>query len=529
MNPVLRRLRILLRIWAPICLVFLSACVIGLAWFIPTESLSHGDRVGITVQASFLTAFLLAGWFLLLGPPRWYVRLGILVLLGGIIVGTIREVSFNGDMEPEVRFRWNPSADELLDAYKREQPTVIGTPGAVSFTPSTEDFPEYRGSKRDGIIIGPAISRDWKENPPREVWRRPAGGGYASAAILGNLAVTIEQRRENEAVVCYDLKSGQEHWVHQYPAKFREPLGGPGPRATPTIAGSEVFSLGAKGNLVCLDLATGKSKWSVNILENNDNIMWGMSGSPLVYGRFVVVNPGVQKDSAKGKALVAYDRNDGNLVWSAGNTKAGYSSPMLSTLAGKQQILMFDAEVLAGYDAKDGHELWHYAWPAYQGINVAQPLVLEGDRVFISTGYHKGCALLHLTESGGKWNVESLWGPEPNKAMGCKFTTPVYYKGAFYGLDDGILACVDEKTGKRLWKDGRYGHGQLLLSENLLVIFSETGKLVLVEANPQAFHELGSVTVFNEKKNWNPLAMAGGKVLLRNEKEMALYDLTPLL
>src|SRR5262249_13714974 len=171
---------------------------------------------------------------------------------------------------------------------------------------------------------------------------------------------TLEQRRDREAVVCYDATTGREVWVYSYPALFEETLGGPGPRATPTIRDGAVYSLGATGVPVCLDAATGKLKGPapVNILENNANLHWAMSGSPLVYDQVVVVNPGTQSEAARGRALVAYDRATGQEVWKSGATKAGYSSPMLAVLGGVRQILLFDGEGLGGYSAADGKELW---------------------------------------------------------------------------------------------------------------------------------------------------------------------------
>src|SRR5262249_25508405 len=152
-------------------------------------------------------------------------------------------------------------------------------------------------------------------------------------------AVTIEQRRDNEAVVCYDTATGQELWASTYPDDFSEPMGGEGPRATPTIAGGDVYSLGARGKLVCLDARTGKRKWEVDILQDKqkENLQWGMAGSPLVYDDVVVVSPGVQKGAPPGRELVAYGRATGEEVWHQGDHQAGYSSPMLVTLAGRRQ------------------------------------------------------------------------------------------------------------------------------------------------------------------------------------------------
>src|SRR5262249_23708340 len=160
------------------------------------------------------------------------------------------------------------------------------------------------------------------------------------------------------------------------------------------------------------------------------------------------------------------------------------------------------------FDAETGQELWKHSYPTYQGINVAQPVVLEGNRVFISAGYGHGCALLQIQEVDSQWSVQQLWPSESNNlAMRCKFTSPVLHDGYLDGLDEGVLVCLDPKTGKRKWKEGRYQHGQLLLSDDLLVIFSEDGKLALVEANPEAYQELGKIDVFKEEKNWNHLAL----------------------
>src|SRR5262249_7412171 len=154
--------------------------------------------------------------------------------------------------------------------------------------------------------------------------------------------------------------------------------------------------------LTCLDVATGKPRWSVETLKDNANLKWGMSGSPLVYDGVVVVSPGVQQPGAPGGTLVAYDRATGQQVWAAGAAPAGYSSPMLATLAGRRQVLLFDGKGLAGYDAADGKELWRHPWETQEDINVAQPVVLEGDRVVVSSGYGVGSALLHVTQDAGR-------------------------------------------------------------------------------------------------------------------------------
>jgi outer membrane protein assembly factor BamB len=176
---------------------------------------------------------------------------------------------------------------------------------------------------------------------------------------------------------------------------------------------------------------------------------------------------------------------------------------------------------LAGHDAGTGKELWRFPWSTHMGINVAQPVALDGDRVYISSGYDVGGAMLKVTENDGQWSAERLW---KNRQLRCKFTSPVLRQGHLYGLDDGVLVCLDAETGKRKWRGPRYGHGQLLAGD-LLLILGEAGELALVEATPEEYRELGQIAAL-EGKTWNCPALAGGRAYLRNHREMACYDLT---
>jgi outer membrane protein assembly factor BamB len=170
--------------------------------------------------------------------------------------------------------------------------------------------------------------------------------------------------------------------------------------------------------------------------------------------------------------------------------------------------------------------LWFHEWQnPTQKITVAQPVQVGADRLFASIGYGLGSKLLKIDKNkDGQWSANATWGPL--KSMGCKFTTPVLYKDHVYGLDEGVLACVKAETGEQLWRDGRYGHGQLLLWENLLIVLSETGDLVLVEANPTAHKELGIFHALDGQKTWNNFAISNGRAYVRNHEEMACYDLT---
>jgi outer membrane protein assembly factor BamB len=515
------------RFWFPwIVLALAGLAVIAIGWSPVTEEWAPANRNVGSVMACVVAGLVLTLWLLFLSGVRWSLRLGVLAIVvaaGFIFSLQIRQLKFTGNMVPIIRFRSEPEPEDLLEQHRAKQPA--GTAALVKAT--IYDFSEYRGKDRAGVVIGPALATDWKASPPRQLWRQPVGGGYSGFAVEGNALVTLEQRRDQEVVVCYDTTTGVERWKHAYPAMFSETLGGNGPRATPTIADGAVFSLGAKGKLVCLDLKNGEREWDADILKGNKNIMWGMSGSPLVYENVVVVNPGAQTPETAGRALVAYDRKTGKEIWHGGNHRAGYSSPMLATLAGRRQIVLFDGEGIGGYDEHGGKELWWHEWKTMNDINVAQPVILDGDRVFVSSAYDVGCSIFRISKAGDEWQQPREEWHNPT-SMRCKFTSPVLYQGCLYGLDEGYLVCVDPNNGYRRWKGKNYGHGQLLLSGATLVILSEHGKLVLARATPEpdrkTQNELTNMQAI-EGKTWNCFALADGIVYVRNDTEMAAYDL----
>jgi outer membrane protein assembly factor BamB len=525
-----RRLRWLWRVALPLVLVLVPAVTLALApvwqWLdFDQKPVSMMGMIGMI--ATQLSMVLLPLWWLTLSGFRWrtkFAGLGGLALVVGAVVAAVAEWDVTGSLVAyPLRYRWQPPAEELLEQHRRQQEQGPPPAAPVDLTVAPNDsFPRYRGAALDGVVRGVRLATDWQARPPKELWRQPCGGGYAGFAVAGNAAVTVEQRRDEEVVVCYDRASGRERWAHGYPAHFRDPTGN-GPRATPTIDRGEVFSLGATGWLVCLDGKTGSRKWGVNILDDNQAkcVTWGMTSSPLVTDKLVIVNAGVDPDNNAGRALIAYDRAGGTRVWAAGRHKAGYSSPQLARLAGAEQVVLFDAGGLAGFDPKDGTELWRHPWTTFEDMNIIQPLVLSGDRVLISSEASNGCALLQVRREGAGFQVEALWA---NTHLGSKFANPVSSGGPIYGLSNGYLVCLDAATGARRWRGKYYGHGQMLLVGEVLLLTSERGEVVLVAASPEGFRELAQVKVFKDK-TWNTPALAGRQLFVRNHREMACFEL----
>lgn len=512
----------------PVIVLFL----IGLAIVVPRVyelfdldpgPLMYVRMIGTWVVMACVPA--LAVWFVF-SHYAWQTKLGIVggVAVAGLVgVALVREVDLTGSWAPMFHFRWEPDPAARLGQYLREAP-ANSVAGGADLSIGPVDFPRYRGTNCDGVVKGVTLATDWQAQPPKLLWRHACGGGYAGCAVAGNSAITIEQRYQDEAVVCYDRATGRERWVYSYPALFHrsEPMGGDGPRATPTIHDGLVYSLGATGVLVCLD-AGGRARWKVNILDDNRaaNIDWGMSGSPLIVDNLVVVNPGIDPAQNAGMALAAYDRITGKKVWAANNRQAGYSSPQLATLAGKRQILLFDAVGLGGFDPADGRQLWSHPWETMMGMNTSQPLVIGSDQVLISSELSNGAAVLRIKRDGDQFAVEEVW---QNRYLASKFSNPVLHDGHIYGINYTILTSIDAATGQRRWKDGRFGHGQVLLVGDVVLVLGEAGDVALVAADPAAYRELARMKVFTGK-TWNTPALAGNQLFVRNHREMACYEL----
>jgi outer membrane protein assembly factor BamB len=395
--------------------------------------------------------------------------------------------------------------------------TAETVPAASSAAPPY--WTDFRGPQRDGHYRERPILTVWPGDGLKPVWKQPVGGGYASFVIARGRAFTIEQRDTQEVVAAYDAGTGRQLWTSAWTARFQESMGGDGPRATPTWADGRVYALGAMGELRCLDETSGQTVWRTNILEDAgaSNLQWGMAAAPLIVDDTVIVVPG----GGRGRSVAAYDRNTGKKAWSALDDQAAYSSPMLVTIGGVRQVLVFTASRLVAIAAEHRNVLWEYPWKTNYDVNAAQPLLIGENRVMISSGYGAGAAVLEITRSGDAFSVREVWR---NNRMKNQFTSSVLHEGFIYGLDEAILACLDAATGAVKWKGGRYGYGQLMLANGHLIVLTEEGDLVLVRATPDGHQEVGRSPALNGK-TWNHPAMSGGYLFVRNINDMAAFDL----
>ena len=390
-----------------------------------------------------------------------------------------------------------------------------------SAEPAANYWTEFRGPGRAGIYAQQPIDTNWPAQGPPELWRQKIGGGYASMSIAEGKVYTIEQRRDREVVAAYDFETGRQVWERAWRARFSESMGGDGPRATPTWHDGKIYALGAVGDLYCLDAADGAIIWKRNILSDAGavNLTWGMAAAPLIVDDFVVVLPG----GRSGKSVIAYDRGSGEIRWTAQDDRQGYTSPQVATLAGRRQLVIVSGVRIFGANVEDGSLLWEHEWETDYDANCAQPLIVDGEHVFLSAGYGHGATLLKIEAAENRFSSREIWF---SRSMKNKFNPSVLVDGVVYGLDNGILAAVDVRTGERLWKGGRYRFGQLLYASGHLIVVSEQGDLALVEATPEAHREIVKFEALSGK-TWNVPAMADGRLIVRNQTEMVAYDLRP--
>jgi outer membrane protein assembly factor BamB len=546
------------RVGTPIGILAMGAVVEAFIWNKYQEDSTF--QVMLTWYTAPFFVLLLLIWWTFLSGLRWGTRLaglGLLAVAGTAFGSTFRLKEFTGDMVPHFQVRWQQSAEQrAADYWKNETSEVAmaapsgkaGAAGVEKLEIGPQDWPQFNGPHRDGRADSVRVRTSWQEEkprklsdmeqrPPRELWRHPVGAAWSSFSVVGNFAFTQEQRGADEAVVCYDAQNGKQIWAHlDQDQRYDQAMAGIGPRATPTVHDSRVYTFGATGILNCFAARTGAVLWSKNAVDEAGvkPLQFGMAGSPLVYDNLVVVNPGgprqaIDGTQTSGRAVIAYDRLTGKEVWAAGDCQAAYTSPTLATIGGVKQVVIFDALGAAGHDAATGKQLWRTPlWTNEFHNNCAQPIVGKDaggeGAVFLSSGYGTGSILFDVNKSGESWAVNERW-KAPNKFK-LKFNSGVTRDGVVYGLDEGILACFDLSTGYQHWKRGHYGYGQVLLFENVLFVISEEGDAVFLEVSPSQAQEVARFHAI-EGKTWNHPAYSNGRLYLRNAEEAACYDLGP--
>ena len=512
-------------------------------------SVSNGMMGGMLPVFSIpLLCLGLVGWasisHRLPGVLRVPAMVAALVLASGAM--TLVRTDGISSSGSELHWRWTPDAEARLLARGNDDPVPPPTaspaaeaPKESSPTPAIPvpltretaeetvtasaplaraEWPGFRGADRDSVVHGVRIETDWSQQPPMAIWRKPIGPGWSSFAVRGNVIYTQEQRGEDEIVAAYSLTTGEPVWRHRDAARFWESNGGAGPRGTPTLSDDgRVYSFGGTGILNALDAGTGKTIWSRHAAADVKATVpdWGFSSSPVLVNDLVVI--------AVAGQLAAYERASGKPRWRGPAHGFSYSSPHLVTIDGVQQVLLLSAAGMTSM-AADGTVLWEHPW---SGGAIVQPARAssDGDMLISVLGGTGGAGIrrIGVAQTSGKWTTEERWTSNGLKPY---YNDYVVHKGHAYGFDGTILSSIDLSDGKRKWKGGRYGGGQLVLlaDQDVLLIVSEEGEVALVSATPDQFTELARFKAL-DGKTWNHPVVVGDVLLVRNGEEMAAFRL----
>jgi len=387
---------------------------------------------------------------------------------------------------------------------------------AAPATAAAADWPMFRGPGATGVSPETGLLEAWPEGGPRQLWRVPLGEGYSALSVADGRLYTLFADAENELVVALDAATGKEVWRHRLDAKYFDGQGN-GPRSTPTVHEGTVYAYGARAKLAAIDAATGKVLWTQDLKKSFGARppQWGVAASPRVVGDLLLIDAG----GRDGASIVALDRRSGVVEWTAGSDLAGYSTPLVAEIGGRRIAVFFTGTKIVGLDPAAGEILWSKGWETSYDVNAAAPVFVPPNRVFISSGYGVGAVLLEIEVAGEKVRAKEVWR---TKGMKNQFSSSVYHDGAIYGFDQSILKALDAATGEELWKARGFGHGSLMIADGHLYVLSDRGTLALVEATPETYKEVARFEPL-DGKCWTMPSIAGGKLFVRDEEEVAAY------
>ncbi|MDG2221089.1 MAG: PQQ-binding-like beta-propeller repeat protein [Rubripirellula sp.] len=448
---------------------------------------------------------------------------------------------FSGELLPQFKLRFGGSVPPLRVLSSQGESRVDTE---ASGKPSTDSSGEvastgFLGNQRTGVISKREFAVPTDVSELEIVWDQGIGAGWASFAVGSGRAVTLEQRESMDCVTCYDLQSGELLWMQSHQAVHSHPMGGAGPRSTPTIDGDKVYAQDAEGLVWCLDLRSGKTVWVVDLLElagwtqveSEAAVTWGRSGSPLlVDGLCVLPYGGPAGNQATGRSLIALDAESGEVRWTAGTDQISYASPVLMNLGGQKQIVSVNEKTVSGHLVDDGKLLWEISWPGQSsgGANCASAVDAGDDRLIVGKGYGGGSALVKVTrDQEGNFAAVPEW--ESMRFLKTKFTHACVDANTAYGISNGSLEAIKIDSCERLWtqsRRSRFGQGQILLVEDVIVGQAEAGEVVFARATPDDYEELSRFSAL-QSKTWNIPTIAGRYLLVRNDRQAICYRLPP--
>ncbi len=492
---------------------------------------------------------LIGGFFFCFIPLMWFtfrsswsgrvrfVPLTMILIAVGAFFAVFKIQGVSGEMIPRFGYRFGKAPDQKLDAFSATETSDNDVAG-LTIEEDPKAFPQFLGPDRNNRLPGPNIQTDWTKFPLEELWRIPIGAGWSGFAALDGRIYTMEQRDSEELVTCYDMKTGEPIWGTGVDARHYTVMGYVGPRCTPLLFDGKVYASGATGIFRCLNRQTGEVMWQHDLKEmfgvspevESANIAWGRANSPLGYeleDRKIVIIPAGGADVNNREAmasLVAFDAATGEKVWLGGHEQISYASPSVVQVDGKDQIVSINEANITGHDPATGDELWALEWPgsSHGNATCSQVHSLGNNRFFVSKGYGQGARMFQVTANGDGFETAVLW--DNSRVLKTKFTNVAIAGDDIFGLNDGILEKVKLEAKRPEWRERGFGHGQVLLVGNTLLVMGEEGELAAVDTESDEYQELSRIKALSGiAPTWNPLCMYGDLLLVRNAEEAVCY------
>lgn len=463
------------------------------------------------------------------------------VALSVLLAAMFQFEGFSGEMLPRFRFRFaNEKQHELksvpaMNSDGQQPEGQIAEPPVMSAVEESNESPQFLGPNRNGVYPSRSFAIPTSPAEAKVLWDHGIGEGWSSFAVSGPYAITMEQREREECLTCYRLSDGELIWIHKHAGFHDNPLGGIGPRSTPTIDNDKVYATSATGFLSCVNLADGEIVWTTVLLElagwNQATFEtaapWGYAGSPLLVDGLCVVPLGGPVGGTSSASLIALDAVTGDFVWKSGDDQLSYASPTLVTLDGQRQIVSVNEKTVSGHNISDGETLWQFDWPGSTntGANCSSAVPVGDDRLLVGKGYGGGSALVEIKREETSWKTNDIW--RSNRVLKTKFNHTCVDGNVGYAISNGSLQAVNLEDATAYWtqpRRNRAGQGQVVLAGDVLVMQDEEGDVVLVDANKDDYNERLRIPAL-ESKTWNIPTVAGRYVLVRNDRQAICFEL----
>lgn len=380
--------------------------------------------------------------------------------------------------------------------------------GVVAAVASAADWPNWRGPNHNGISAETGWLTEWPKDGPPVLWKARVGTGFSSMAVAGGRVFTLGNGNNTDTVWCLDAVTGQVLWKHGYESDLGDKYFEGGPGSTPTVDGSRVYTLSRWGDVFAFAAATGKILWSKNVTKETGARVpgWGFTGSPLVVEKLLILNVG--------DGGLALDKNSGEIVWKSGDNNAGYSTPLPLRRGDNWFALLGNESSYYAVELRTGKPAWRVRWLTEYGVNAADPVV-QGEQVFISSGYGKGATVVRP----GKGDPETVW---KSKVLRTQMNPAVLLDGHLYGIDGdttdkAVLKCVEFATGAEKWAQKGIGSGGATAADGKLIVLSDRGELLVAPAQPSGFTPVARAQVLGGKC-WTVPVLADGRIYCRNAR-----------